>query len=278
MTDDQTPADPAGDEVVAVEAETSEQEASEATENTEGQDDDQPAEPDQGEEQKSKSQQRRERRKAEQERLKRENEAYLTDLKRAEDRLREQQEAADKLRPPKEDDYQSFDEYQAALNAYHSLKAMDGREVERSNRELEALRQQREAREAARKQKVGEMVRDQIAEGRERYADFDAIALADDAPLTESVVEIIAQSDAGADVAYYLGKHREEAVQIARMNPVEQARALGLIEGRLTRPQPKTQTDAPEPIRPVRPKASGIKDPSKMSFAEYKAARQAGKL
>lgn len=281
MTDDQTPADPAGDEVMAEEATTSEQEAPEAADNTQGQDDSQPADPEaskdeEGEEGKSRTQIRRERRKAEQERLRKENEDVQEALKRAEDQLREREEAAAKLRPPKEDDYQSFDEYQAALNAYHSLKAMDGREVERSTQQLEQLRQRREAQEAARKQKVSELVRDQISEGREKYTDFDQVALASDAPLTESVVEIIAQSEVGADVAYYLGKNREEASHIARMNPVDQALALGRIEGRLSVPQPKQVSTAPEPTTPVRAKGTAIKDPDKMSAQEYRAWRESG--
>jgi hypothetical protein len=46
----------------------------------------------------------------------------------------------------------------------------------------------------------------------------------------------------------------------------------------LSLPQPNLQPSAPDPVTPVRPKPSGMKDPAKMSFEEYRAARKAGKI
>lgn len=283
MTDDQTPAPEAGDEVVQSEAEQAA--ASEATESTEGQVDDQPAEengegqePKPDAEEKSKSQQRRERRKAELERLRTEKAEFEEKYNRSQERLKRYQEAAQSSQPPKEGDFQSYDEYQAALAAFHSMKALDGRQRQETESEASEYQRQIEEREQARKTELAQSWADQMAEARQRYTDFDQVVGDQSLPITDVGAEIIASSDHGADVAYYLGSNRAEAAAIAKMNPLDQARALGSIEARLSTPKPNKTSSTPEPINPVKGKGSASKDVSKMSFAEYKAAREAGKI
>lgn len=288
MADEQTPAAPVGDEVVTDDAFVTygEPEGPEdkKEQDQEGQEKDQPAEPeetpedgeDEGKEKKSKSQLRRERRKAEMERVQNENSELQKQLRDAETRVREAQEAAQKLQPPKQSDFKDYDEFTAALSAYHGLKAMDKREAERVEREARALREQVEAHQAARAQQISAMAREHIEDGRERYADFDEVVLAPDAPITPLALEIIAASDKGADLAYWLGSHREEAARIAAMSPFAQARELGLIEGRLSAPQPKTISRAPAPPAQVKPKGRASKSPDTMTPSEYRAWREAG--
>ena len=59
------------------------------------------------------------------------------------------------------------------------------------------------------------------------------------------MTDLILTSDVGADVAYHLGQNRALAAQIAEMNPVEAARAIGRIEASIVAPKPRTETKAP---------------------------------
>jgi hypothetical protein len=55
------------------------------------------------------------------------------------------------------------------------------------------------------------------------FADFDRVVLNGKAPMTLSLLSLIAESPYAADIAYYLNKHPEQSGSIAQMQP-EQAR------------------------------------------------------
>lgn len=274
MDEQQTPAPEAGDD--AVREETSS--ASEATENT-GQDDPQPAEPDgdtpDGEET-SPSKARRERRKAEMERL-RQSEAEARAAYEAEVQRREKiKQAAESSQPPKETDFQDYNDYLMAAGAYHAARAWDERQSKEVDEKVSAHERQLEDIRNQQKQEAAENWAAQVAEAKSRYADFEQVVYT--APISDGVADMIVASDHAADLAYYLGTNRQEAEQISRMQPLDAARRLGAIEARLSLPRPRTQTNAPEPITPVKARAGAAKDPSKMTMAEYAAARKAGKI
>lgn len=274
MTDEQqTPAPEAGDEAVR-EDQTS---ASEATENTEGQTDDQPADPDgakpEGEEV-SASKARRERRKAEMQRLREEADAARRAKEEAEarrDKIKAQAEQSST--PPKESSFTDYNEYLIALGAYQAARGWD----ERQSREAEEQVSQHDQRlQAVERQRQAELAQEwaaQVEDAQTRYADFDRVVNDPNLPIAQHVAGMIQTADNGADLAYYLGTHRDEAARISQMPPMEAARALGRIEARLSLPKPKTTTETPDPIDPVRPKATAAKDPSKMSMAEYRKWR-----
>ncbi|WP_306127932.1 hypothetical protein [Roseovarius sp. MMSF_3350] len=275
MEEQQTPAPEAGDDAVVPEGTESE-----ATENTEGQVKDQPAEGEEGakpeasEEEISPSKARRERRKAEMERLRQEKAEAEQEAQRFKARLDRIEQAAQQTQPPKEEDFQDYAEYQAALAAHKSMQALDARqkreieeEAQTHQKRLDSLKEQ-EQREAA------ENWAAQVKDAQTRYADFAEVAQNPHLPINDTMAQIISSSDMGADLAYHLGKHPKEAAQIAQMNPLEAAVELGGMMARLSLPQPKTTSETPDPIEPVKPKASaGVKDPSKMTMAEYKAWR-----
>ena len=125
---------------------------------------------------------------------------------------------------------------------------------------------------------MAEQWADQEAEARAKYADYDAVARNPSLPITEAMVKVMASSEMGPDIAYHLGSNPAEAARIARMHPLEMARTLGMIEARVSLPKAQTQTSAPDPVSPVRPKAKASKDPAKMSMEEYRAARASGQI
>ncbi len=281
MTDEVMAAEEAAPEVVQTEVEQAA--ASEVTESTEGQVQTPPAE-DKGEQpgsedKKSASQARRERRKAEMARLKGEladTEAMVAQLSKQVDLLK----GAEKTTPPKIEDFEDHDEYVAALAAHKSAELMDNRRVAELEREAEERKQTQQAlhqRQIAEAQANWDA---QVEDAQERYADFDSVITAPDVPITQDMADLLKLSDVGADMAYHLGTNKQQAAALAQMPPAELTGAMRMLEQFVSTqaPKPRTQTQAPEPVNPVKGSASAMKAVEDMSLAEYRAAREAGKI
>lgn len=274
MTDEVQVAEEATPEVVQTEVEQTE--APEAAESTEGQTNDQPAEGEQPEDEISPSKARRERRKAELERLRQSEAEANAKLQEYEQRRAKIEQAAKANQPPKESEFADYNDYLMAAGAYHAAKNWDERQIRETDEQINAHKQQLTAVQQQQRAEVAQNWAAQVAEAKAKYADFEQVAFT--APISDDVAEMIAGSDQGADVAYYLGTNRQEAERISRLPPMEKARALGAIEARLSVAPPVTQTKAPAPITPIKGKATAAKDPSKMTMDEYMAARKAGKI
>lgn len=281
MTDDQTPAPEAGDEDVANEAEQVETEDANDAADEEGQEKDQPAEDEAAkaeseDEKESRSKARRERRKAEMERLRKEAEASEHELSEANKRLEQLEKAVQGMRPPKEDDYTDYAEYQAALSAYNSVKILDERQMTNAKAEIETRQERHKQAEQQRQAEARRTFEESCVEAREKYADFDQVARRPDLPVTPAMADMIVGMDGGTDVLYHLGKNPEMAARIAQLPPVQAALEIGRIEAGLATPRPIAQSKAPPPIAPVGGAAKARKDPAKMTPAEYRAWREGG--
>lgn len=168
---------------------------------------------------------------------------------------------------PKPDQFKS---YEAFLEARAEWKA---------EQKVSALLGQ--AQESARRQHV-EAEHSRLAQGWEErvgkasdvYDDFEEVALAPDLPITEPMMAALVRIEKGPDVAYYLGKHRDVATQIANLDPFSAAVRIGEIAATLSRPVPKKTTSAPEPINPVGGRSTTTKDPAQMSDSEFAAWRR----
>lgn len=115
-----------------------------------------------------------------------------------------------------------------------------------------------------------------VAAARERVADFDAVALNPDLPVTTAMAATIALSDRGPEIAYHLGCNRVLAERIAGLDPLSAARELGHIEAQLTAPPKRAVTAAPPPLRSLGAGETPRRDPDAMSYQEYKAWRRIG--
>ncbi len=114
------------------------------------------------------------------------------------------------------------------------------------------------------------------AEARDKWADYDAVTRNPTLPMTTEMVDLIAESELGPDVAYHLGKNPTEARRLAGMSGPALAREIGRLEARLTAPKATPKIPA-APIKPVTGlSAGGSKDPTGMSMAEYAAWRKSG--
>lgn len=272
MDEQQTPAPEAGDEVVADQAAQEENKIAEVVDpdtdgdETEGSD----------EEKVSPAKARRERRKAEMDRLRTEKEQAEREAEDLRKRLQESGGTADPA--PKREDYQDYDEWQADLAAHRVMSRLSAKErasLEGQSKEREAALKALSAQE---QQALAQQWADQETDARTRYADYDAVARNPSLPITEAMVQVMSASEMGPDIAYYLGSNPAETARIAQMQPLEMARYMGRIEAQVSLPRANKQTQAPDPVSPVRPKAKASKDPANMSMDEYIAARKSGQI
>lgn len=202
---------------------------------------------------------------------------------------------------PRIDDFDDLDEYEAAMEAYVEKKKAPKQDAQAetppdASGNLTPERQ--------------EDIADFVAEGRERFPDFDKAVLRPDLAMTEHTFLALLESEDPAGVGYHIATHPETALELARLgdDSVQIARAIGRIEAALERgsdsgatgavatsdeagaedskppqdaPAPRRRTTAaPDPIAPVagsgRGNASPRVDPSKLSPSEYRAWREKG--
>jgi len=72
------------------------------------------------------------------------------------------------------------------------------------------------------------------------------------------MAQAVQASDAGPDIAYYLGSNPKEADRISRLSPILQAKEIGRIEAKIANDVPvKRTTSAPAPISPVTARTAG---------------------
>lgn len=279
MTDNLEAAPEAVEEVVQDEVEqTSTPEAADSTEGTpaeapaEGEAEETTAEPeDKGPTRAERRRQARERSEA----ALKEAQAKAADAER---RAQEIRDAAKSVPAPKQNDFDSYEEYQAALSSYRTLGTLDDREARQ--REAEAKTHFKQVEELKKQQQAedAQSWADQVAEGKTKYPDFEQVAQNPNLPITEKLANMMLQSDVAADMAYHLGKNPTLAQQISSLDEVQMARAVGRLEAQVSAPKPKPTSSAPDPITPVKGKATALKNPDEMTYQEYEAARKAGKI
>lgn len=84
-----------------------------------------------------------------------------------------------------------------------------------------------------------------------KYEDFDEV-VGEIQPVNPLSIAIM-RAENGPDVAYYLGKNPKEAMQIVKMDPVDQILAIGRLAAKIASEPPaaKQPSKAPPPITPV---------------------------
>lgn len=87
---------------------------------------------------------------------------------------------------------------------------------------------------------------------RNKHKDFDEVISQQDLIITKDMVKALAETEEPGEIAYYLGKHKDEASRIAALPVLAQAKEIGKLEARLQKKPGKKLPSAPEPIDPVR--------------------------
>ena len=143
---------------------------------------------------------------------------------------------------PLEESFDTDREYLKAVARWEVREEMRVQETARAEEKVNLTREEE-------RNKVESNWADQQAKGRERYEDFDSVALSSEVPLSQAMVEQVARSEIGADLAYWLGRNLSEAARIATLEPPGAISALAVLEadiksGRIAIPKNK-QVGAP---------------------------------
>lgn len=192
------------------------------------------------------------------------------DLRRQLDELRARPEpkapASETPKPPTRAEH-DFDEdkYQAAVLDYsRAVARQEAREELKKEREQQTANERKSNWE----KRQEEFIKSK-PDYREKVLENPSLAV------TNEMAQVIAESDLGPEIAYYLGENEEKAAEIARLSPTRQAVEIGRIEARLEAakqapPPPPKQSEAPPPV----PKIEAVdpvvsKDPKDMSDSEF---------
>jgi hypothetical protein len=131
------------------------------------------------------------------------------------------------------------------------------------------------------------------AEFKKTTPDFDTILANPALPqLAPEAARVVIKSENGPAIAYHLGRNPDLAERIARMDAVDQAAAIGRLEGQLTKvtqKEPSTTTKAPVKVAsvtkappPPKPVSGGTspvqKDSALMSMEDWVANERSKKL
>jgi len=169
---------------------------------------------------------------------------------------------------PQQGDFEDYDDYNKALTDYRVKR-------ERASWEADAAKKD----ETAEYQKKEDALRVGLQKGFEKYEDFQEVGLDITVPITETVKMVLAEKpETAADVVYYLGKNRSEAIQLSRMNPVQAAMKIAEITMNIVNnpaPPPNKTTNAPPPVTPVGSSNVIEKDEEKITQKEFEAHRLA---
>jgi hypothetical protein len=157
--------------------------------------------------------------------------------RRIEQQMREQAESKIRDVEPVRETFRDEEEY---LQAQIEHLAEKRAEEKLSQRE-----------KSLRAEQASDAFTERAEKAQERYPDFQTVVGNPALAINEGMAEFISDSDAGPDVAYFLGKNPNKALQISQMSPFKAARALMDIEKDISsKPQAKP-SKAPEPITPV---------------------------
>jgi hypothetical protein len=127
------------------------------------------------------------------------------------------------------------DQYREYLFKEAGAQAVKAAETVLSRKQEEASRQHAVTAHKAREAKFAKDVPDYFE-------------VAHYAPITESMAQLVIESDQSAELAYHLGKNPEVAAKIAQLPPLAQAREMGRLEAKLAdKPKPPTVSAAPPP-------------------------------
>lgn len=152
--------------------------------------------------------------------------------------------------PKYKDNYVRFErETQAWIN--------DERQVSREVRKEFIANIRRE------QERVGGLVvehKERIARLRSKVKDFDAVLAKATVPVAPHVERLILESKRSDRLTYHLARDQAKLARLNNMSSESAAREIGRIEGRLALPQPKAQTKARPPIKPLR--GGGTSPPS----------------
>jgi DNA repair exonuclease SbcCD ATPase subunit len=135
--------------------------------------------------------------------------------------------------------------------------------------------------------KVIESWNNRVESTKSELPDFDEMVASSDVVVSDQVRDAILESDVGPRILYHLAENPEIAEKISKSSLITALREIGKLEARFEKTEPKevkpvaVKSKAPAPISPIKAGTSEqviVTDTDKMTFAQYKAMRQAKRI
>ena len=144
---------------------------------------------------------------------------------------------------PERSQFESYEDYMRAVAVHEAKEAAktvfkEHEEAYRQN-QVQAEEQQLMASWEKRKEAA-----------QEKYEDYDEVTNVD-VPVSQAMQRALLESEAGADIAYYLGKNLAEVERILKLSPGRQFIEIGKLELKVQSPR-KLTSGAPAPINALR--------------------------
>lgn len=169
---------------------------------------------------------------------------------------------------PNRDEFDDPDAYTQALTEWSARKAVQEDRIQRAESEQKARVQESYA-------KVTKDWNEGREKALEKYPDYVEVAENDQLPIAQHVGFALLSHENGHDIAYYLGKHPDEAARLSALSPLQSALAIGALGMRLSQQEKPEVSRAPAPAKPIGARGSVTKTPESESMDEYAARRNA---
>lgn len=167
-----------------------------------------------------------------------------------------------KAEKPKLEDFENYEDFSEAMADYKI--------AERDQKSAVEARANEQA-------KTQQLLKAKLDEGFKVHEDFEAVAFGDHVPFNDAMIEVLADCDNAAEIAYSLGKNPEEAKRISQMSSTGIAREFGKLDAKFSgsaaavSQPPKKVSSAAAPINPVNTGSADVvrKSPEDMTMAEF---------
>ena len=180
---------------------------------------------------------------------------------------------------PTPDNFKDAFEYAEALADWSAEQALARREQEVKQKEVEAKRDT-----------VIQTWQQKLESTKAELPDYEVMVASSDVKVNDTVRDAILESDVGPRILYELASDDELAEKLTGLTTAGALKLIGKLEAQFektdapAKAEKKTvaaKSKAPEPIRPLK-STSGVADVgmdgNDMSYQQWKAARQAGKI
>jgi hypothetical protein len=190
-----------------------------------------------------------------------------------------QQQAPESTQKPTPDNYRDAFEYAEALSQWSAEQALLKREQEVKQKEFEVQ-----------KQKVIQTWQQKLEATIAELPDYEDMVASSNVKVNDTVRDAILESDVGPRILYELASDDDIAEKLSTMSTASALKLIGKLEAKFEKTEEPVKAEkktvaakskAPEPIRPLR-STGGVAevsmDGNDMSYQQWKAARQAGKI
>ena len=177
---------------------------------------------------------------------------------------------------PKPDQFVDAFEYAEALADWSAENAV-----------MRARQEDIEKKNQEERQKVISTWNTRLESTKSELPDYDDMVASSDVVVSDQVRDAILESEVGPRILYHLAENPDIAEKISKSSLITALRQIGRLEARFEKNEPKevktvaVKSKAPAPISPIKAGTSEqvvITDTDKMTYAQYKAMRQAKRI